>query len=184
MKKLLLITTLILPLLLSSESWAVEIFGRTIDSSKLADRVTGIFDRTIDSSNLVKRSNIYYKKFTEVPFTGKTEGQIQASFKDGKPQGEWVEYDKNGQLEFKSNYVNGKLHGEKVYYSVNGQLKSKDNYKNGYKQNTVRFDYYKNGQLWNKANYVNGKQHGEEVWYFENGQVLSKANYVNGKLVD
>ena len=85
MKKLLLIITLILPLLLSSESWAIE------------------YD------DLVEREGLKYAPFTDVPFTGKTTGKTQASFKDGKLHGEEVWYYDNGQLWHKGNYVNGKL---------------------------------------------------------------------------
>jgi antitoxin component YwqK of YwqJK toxin-antitoxin module len=109
MKKLLLIITLILPLLLSSESWAIEYY------------------------DLIEREGLKYAPFTDVPFTGKTEGQIQASFKDGKLHGKWVMYYENGQLWIKENYVNGERHGESVQYHENGQLKSKENYVNGKK---------------------------------------------------
>ncbi len=107
MKKLLLIITLILPLLLSSESWA------------------------IGYDELIQREGLYYEKFTDVPFTGKVDYQSKLSFKGGKPQGEWVGYYKNGQLSYKENYANGKRHGEEVSYYENGQLEFKGNYVNG-----------------------------------------------------
>ena len=107
MKKLFSIITLILPLLLSQNSWA------------------------IDLDDLVEREGLKYAPFTDVPFTGKTEGQIQASFKDGKLHGEDVTYYENGQLWFKHNYVNGEKHGEHVTYFENGQIYYKGNYVNG-----------------------------------------------------
>ena len=36
--------------------------------------------------DLVERNGLYYKKFTEVPFTGKLTGQFQGSFKNGRPE--------------------------------------------------------------------------------------------------
>ena len=74
--------------------------------------------------DLVQRDGLYYKKFTDVPFTGKTTGKIQASFKNGKKHGPWISYRENGQLWTKSNYENGKLHGPWVSYHDNGQLKN------------------------------------------------------------
>ena len=44
--------------------------------------------------DLVYREGVYYKKFSEVPFTGKTQG----SFKDGKWDGPWVVYNEDGTV--------------------------------------------------------------------------------------
>ena len=41
-------------------------------------------------SDLVERDGIYYKKFTETPFTGEITGEIQGNYKNGKKEGEWV----------------------------------------------------------------------------------------------
>ena len=57
---------------------------------------------TID--DLVEREGIYYKKFTDVPFTGKVTGQEQGTFKNGKKEGSWVNYWDNGQLRLKGDY--------------------------------------------------------------------------------
>ena len=91
MKKILLIITLILPLLLSSESWA------------------------IGYDDLVTREGLYYEKFTEVPFTGRAleyyeNGQLysKGNYANGERYGEWVAYHDDGQLWYKSNHVNGK----------------------------------------------------------------------------
>ena len=56
-------------------------------------------------NDLVRRDGIYYKKFTEVPFTGKTTGQLQVSFKNGKLHGPWIRYHDNGQLFRKWTYI-------------------------------------------------------------------------------
>ena len=34
--------------------------------------------------DLVERNGLYYKKFTDVPFTGKVDGQYNGSIKNGK----------------------------------------------------------------------------------------------------
>ena len=60
---------------------------------------------TCDWDDLVRREGIYYKKSTDVPFTGKVTGKdpeynrkTQGSFKDGKWDGPYVSYHYNGQL--------------------------------------------------------------------------------------
>ena len=59
--------------------------------------------------DLVKREGIYYKKFSDVPFTGKVEGLVQGSFKDGKREGISLTYygDGSAQLEQTGTFKNG-----------------------------------------------------------------------------
>jgi antitoxin component YwqK of YwqJK toxin-antitoxin module len=70
--------------------------------------------------DLAEREGIYYKKFSEVPFTGKVTGKTQGSFRNGKKHGPWVKYHDNGQLYFKGTYKDGKEEGPWVYYDDNG----------------------------------------------------------------
>ena len=89
MKKLTSIILILFLSLLSSPSWSENL--------------------TID--DLVERDGLFYKKFTDVPFTGKITGKEQGSFKDGKEEGEWVIYWDNGQVFEKGSYKNGKQEG-------------------------------------------------------------------------
>ena len=76
--------------------------------------------------DLVERDGLYYKKFTDVPFTGEVEGKKHQGFvKDGKRVGSWVEYHDNGQLASKGAFENGRKKGPWVKYYKNGQLKTK-----------------------------------------------------------
>ena len=59
--------------------------------------------------DLVERDGLYYKKFTDVPFTGKITGKEQGSYKNGKRHGDWVTYWDNGRLRRKGKYKNGKI---------------------------------------------------------------------------
>ena len=80
------------------------------------------WSKDVDYDDLVKRDGLYYEKFNDEPFTGKTNGRIQGNFKDGKRDGEWSRYLKNGQLSSKEYYKDGKKIGEHFYYNDNGQL--------------------------------------------------------------
>ena len=42
--------------------------------------------------DLVERGGLHYKKFSDVPFTGKTTGKTQITYRKGKEHGPWVEY--------------------------------------------------------------------------------------------
>ena len=61
--------------------------------------------------DLVETDGLHYKKFTDVPFTGKVTGKSQGSFRNGKKDGPWVTYWDNGRLDSKGTYKNGKADG-------------------------------------------------------------------------
>ena len=84
--------------LLSSPSWSVNVF------------------------DLVERNDLYYEKFTDVPFSGKVTGEYQGSLKNGKWDGAVVSYWENGQLESKGNFKNGKRDGVWVSYNEDGTV--------------------------------------------------------------
>ena len=60
-------------------------------------------------NDLGEREDIYYKKFSDLPFTGDVEGLVQGSFKDGLTEGLWVESHDDGsaQLEHTGIFKNG-----------------------------------------------------------------------------
>ena len=48
--------------------------------------------------DLVQREGLYYKKFTEVPFSGTVTGRYQGKIKNGKRDGPWVSYHDDGTV--------------------------------------------------------------------------------------
>ena len=87
-------------------------------------------------ADLVERDGLYYKKVTEVPFTGKVTGLQQGRFKNGVMEGPWVSYHENGQLWNKGTYKNGEREGPWIDYDKNGTVHENltGTYKNGVKQ--------------------------------------------------
>ena len=112
---------------------------------------------TVNFNDLIFRNGVHYKKFTEVPFTGKVTGLEQGKMKDGKKDGPWVMYFDSGQLEYKGTYNNGKKEGPWVSYWDNGQLLSKGTYKNGKKEGPW-VSFWSDGRLNQKGTYKNGKK--------------------------
>ena len=88
---------------------------------------------TVKDEDLVLRDGLYYKKFTDVPFTGKITGEFQGKLKNGKKEGPWVSHHDNGQIGSEGDFKNGKPDGPWVYYHKNGQLKFKRTFKDGKK---------------------------------------------------
>jgi antitoxin component YwqK of YwqJK toxin-antitoxin module len=133
------------------------------------------FGETMD--DLAERGGLYYKKFTEVPFTGKVTGKDQGSLKNGKRVGPWVEYHAGGQLWSKGNWKNGTKNGPWVHYYSNSQLQSKGTFKNG-EQDGPWVTYHDNGQLWGKGTYKDGKLDGPYATYWAlTGQLKDKGTF-------
>ena len=72
--------------------------------------------------DLVEREGLFYKKFTNVPFTGEMTGLEQGQIKDGVKDGPWVYYHDNGQLRSEGDYKNGKEDGPWVGYHKDGTV--------------------------------------------------------------
>lgn len=82
--------------------------------------------------DLVKRNGLYYKKFSDIPFTGKIDNLItNGSFIRGKKHGIWIRYYQNGNLAFKGEFKNGIKEGLWIEYHSNGKIYTKGIYKNG-----------------------------------------------------
>ena len=84
--------------------------------------------------DLVYRDGLFYKKFSDVPFSGKfTQRNRSGSFKDGKEEGPWVQYHENGQLYERGNWKNGKREGAWVTYKQGGTVDKEETgtYKHG-----------------------------------------------------
>jgi len=77
---------------------------------------------SLEYKELIKRDGLYYKKFTDVPFTGEITGQHKGLFKNGKKEGSFIEYWNNGQLFSRGNWKNGKMDGSWVGYKRDGTL--------------------------------------------------------------
>ena len=147
MRKPILILSLMFIVTLSSPSYA----------EGLICKFTGWNCPVIDLSELVERGGLYYRKRTDVPFTGKTTGKTQGTFKNGKKDGPFVDYWDNGQLATKLTYKDGEPDGPYVSYHSNGQFRAKGTFKDGNKEGPW-VTYKKDGTVWEKytGTYKNG----------------------------
>ena len=119
-------------------------------------------EETYKMSDLVFRDGLYYKKFTDVPFTGKITGKNQGTIRNGKKDGPWVSYYENGQLQSRGTFKDGKKEGPAVGYHDNGQLLIKGTYKDD-KRDGPFVSYHFNGKLRSKGTYKNGEKVGDWI---------------------
>jgi len=117
------------------------------------------------ANSLLQRDGLYYKQFSDTPFTGKLttyygNGQLehQSSFKKGKGEGEITDYSLSGKVVLRGHYRDGRKHGEWVRYTLKGGLISRGSYKNGKEEG--RWFFYKNYEKNRKATgtYKNGRR--------------------------
>ena len=169
MKQITSLITILLISLLSSPSWS----------------------ETVNVDDLVKRDDLYFKKFTDVPFTGETKITEETNvflaihgdgfFKDGKKEGFWRKYFKDGSLSSRKTYANGIETGPSERYYENGQLWTKGNLKSGKRDGIWKF-YHKNGRLSIEGIYQAGIENG--IWKFfshNNGQLSARVSRKDGK---
>jgi antitoxin component YwqK of YwqJK toxin-antitoxin module len=81
--------------------------------------------------DLVERNGLYYKKFSDTPFTGRVAGTNQGNLKKGKKEGIWQHYWPSGQLMMKGKYQDGKSYGLWETYHMNGRLLVIQPFRNG-----------------------------------------------------
>ena len=132
----------------------------------------------------MKREGIHYKKFSDVPFTGKSTKEEQGVFKDGLKEGSWVGYHKNGQLKNSGDFKNGNKEGTWITYYKNGQLLSKGGFKTG-KEEGPWVIYFDNGLLSDKGNFKTGNKEGPWVGYWKDAIVSEErtGTFKNGKKI-
>ena len=118
------------------------------------------WSETLTMDDLVERGGLYYKKFTNVPFTGQ------------------VSHFENGWLNEKRTFRNGKDDGLLEWYYESGQLRGQFNYKDGELHGPSEW-YYKNGQVKEKGTFIDGKEDGLSEGYYEDGQLKYKGQYKN-----
>ena len=64
---------------------------------------------------------VYYLKDSDTPFTGKvSEGKDRLYYLNGKQDGKWISFYKNGNIKSIINWKDGKLNGKYIIYENNG----------------------------------------------------------------
>jgi len=119
--------------------------------------------KSIQMDEVVKRDGIFYRKFSNIPFTGHiesyhTNGQLKiiGDFSDGKKVGNWVEYYISGIKKSEGHFANGKKDGAWVYYFLNANIREKQLFIEGNKDGLwEKFDV--DGTIVQTESYQNGK---------------------------
>lgn len=116
----------------------------------------------------------------------------EASFRDGRREGVWREFDEDGNVINSQTYKNGALigsgivdtdgkrRGEYKEFYPDSTLRAEGIYINGERSGEWRF-YYSNGQLQEVGTYKEGQPDGAWTWYYDNGQVQIEEQFYKGQ---
>ena len=118
---------------------------------------------SIQMDEIVKRDETFYRKFSNIPFSGHIEsyhpnGQLKiiGDLSDGKKVGNWIEYYLSGIKKSEGQFANGKKDGPWVYYFLNANIKEKQFFIDGHKDGLwEKFDVH--GTVVQTESYQNGK---------------------------
>ena len=122
-----------------------------------------------------------------------SDGKIkrEASFRDGKKEGVWREFDEKGNVVSSQTYQKGVLTGQGI---VDTDGKRRGYFKEFYPDNSLRAEgifvegqrsgewkfYYQNGKVQEVGNYTDGQPDGIWIWYYENGQKQIEEQFYKG----
>ena len=137
--------------------------------------------QTYKSDQITIAKNLVYLKHDMSLLSGKVKDAFMAGFFiEGKREGVWREWYKNGQLQLEAQYKNGESEGLYRYWHENGQLNAEYQNKNGKPEGLYRH-WHKNGQLSQEGQYKNGEKQGIYRSWNENGQLTQEGQYKNGE---
>lgn len=162
---------------------------------------TGIeaWAQAVSAAELEQRGGLYYKKGSDVPFTGDMKDEMSGRIEDGLRVGEWVSWHENGEKDSSVQYEKGKIshlirwhpngvkglestynegrpHGQRLAWYENGTQQSVTNYVDGQVEGERKLWDLK-GHLLLSAEYQSGKRHGATVWWYDNGQKRWETHY-------
>lgn len=115
----------------------------------------------------------------------------EASFRGGKREGTWREFDENGNVISSQIYQNGRLvqsgvmdtdgtrRGEWVELYPDSTLRAQGLYLNGKRSGTWKF-YYPGEVLEQEGEYRNGQLEGTWIWYYPNGKIQKQEDFMAG----
>lgn len=171
-------------------NYASSKFLLTISTEKREKDSYSSFDKSITAYGftLIKKSSAYDPSngLKKLYFDNSQQVEIIYNVKDGKFEGDYKAYYKNGNLRIEGVYKNDKKQGLWKDYDEQGNLVNVYNLSNG-KLEGKSMEYQSNGKIKKTEFFKNGLLHGETIDYLydeETGGLKVKLiiNYLEGKL--
>lgn len=145
--------------------FAVTVFSQQIYNIKTSDVQSGKYEQyygTIKVSGEVLNGLKVGAWVESHPNTDLPHFIIQ--YKDGKKDGLYLEFDKQGGIVKKIDYNDDLIDGLNCVWNRGGRMSVKQEYQKG-KLNGKSTIYYDNGFIQEESYYKDGKRHGVTMWY-------------------
>jgi len=105
--------------------------------------------------------------------------QYEYNYKNGKKEGEYIEYNQKGEIVSLTNYKNDLIDGEYIrFYNNTHIVKQYTKYKDG-KREEQHKEWWDSGILRFECSYINDKLNGDYIEYYSNGNIMNKLYYSN-----
>ena len=113
---------------------------------------------------------------------GFSQYQSKGQLLNGKFEGNWNWWNKNGQKLVKTNFSNGNPEGEQMYWHVNGKIRYLVNRQDGFLEGKST-KFYSNGKQNTIKHYLDGNLDGIYVIWNANGKKIKESNWKDGKCI-
>lgn len=100
--------------------------------------------------------------------------------KEGKKQGDWLDYYRSGTVKAKGKYVNNLREGKWQFYFENGKIEQTGTYKLGRQSGAWKW-FYDTGEILIEEEFYNGKLEGIYTEYDIDGNILIEGEYFEGE---
>lgn len=133
--------------------------------------------------SLIKKSGVYDPdNGKKIDYYYGDVKQSEYTLRNGKSNGTFTVFHKNGAIKKKGNYTNGKANGTFTEYDEQGNVTAKYAMKSGLKNGLLKF--YEDNKISYSATYSNDYKNGQYIYYHyndDNGELLFKhyGQYLN-----
>lgn len=136
---------------------------------------------TVEKSQLQLTNGLFMIKGNKTPFTGiASNGKDREFYKNGKPDGKWLTFYKDGSLKSIENWKNGLLNGKHIIYA-NGEVKIVEyRYENGH-ENGLYILNHGNGKPYIVGEFSKGAPSGVWKYYDKNGNLTGQNDFSKKK---
>jgi antitoxin component YwqK of YwqJK toxin-antitoxin module len=130
------------------------------------------------TAEILIKDALIFKQGERKPYTGSVkdtvEGKvIEYSAVDGKKNGEFKTYFKNGKLEMLGQIKQNLNQGKWTYYYPSGQIESEGTFKDDLPDGTWKW-FYENGNLKEEGVYIKGNREGRWVMFDVDGKITEE----------
>ncbi|MBA7518801.1 hypothetical protein ES705_10874 [subsurface metagenome] len=169
--------------------------GKLVEEVKEEEKDIVVIEKLDEEGNLVERGPYINDITVGIHKTYNRDGDIIKSRiyndngkllslgiidKEGKKEGEWINYYTSGEIRAKGNNKNNQREGKWLFYFENGKIEQEGNYRKG-KENGLWKWYYDSGEIFIEEEFYNGKEEGIYSEYNKFGNVISEGEYFDGE---